>query len=632
MNGRRWRRFVVCVCIAGATALQATAALGAPLEPTALPAPLGSEVEPNDTAAQATPLQGDMRIRASLLPAGDVDYYSFEARAGDRVFAETVTAGSMTAPADTKLTLLGSDGTTVLEEDDNGGSQLRSGSSIAGVDVPSDGVYFLRIEDVRGVAATPAPYDLYLALRSGVAAKETEPNDKPEEANPLVNGEVTGVHEAAVGEKDWFAVNLQAGDTVFLSLDLDPERNGGSFDGELGFGLAGDLNKAGKGTQILTVDDPQSGEAPDTTPSEGLAMTVSKGGTYYAYVDVANTKLDTGGPQATYDLVVTVFPAAQPSCRTYSSFASALLDGATTAFPIQVDDPAVVGQAAIRLKLEETVMADLDVSLRSPAGLELPLFTDIGETAPGGQRQLEAVFDDFAAMPSVYTAVRPLGLQPDVALAGFDGEPAQGTWMLMVKDDTLNGSAGNLAEAGLVLCPEGGSAGGGGSGGGGGGLSPASSAANASTPPPAPPQLSNFKIAPSKFRAAKAGPTVLAKKPKSAGALVSYDDSAAAQTNVVLFEIEAGRKVGRRCVRETAGNAAKKPCTRLVKVTSWVRQDAPGRNKFGFSGRVAARRLPPGEYQLQAKAYLPSGLTSAPVSANFTILAPPLSEATAGRG
>jgi len=37
---------------------------------------------------------------------------------------------------------------------------------------------------------------------------------------------------------------------------------------------------------------------------------------------------------------------------------------------------------------------------------------------------------------------------------------------------------------------------------------------------------------------------------------------------------------------------------------------------------VGARKLPPGDYQLQAKAYLPSGLTSATVSANFTILPP----------
>lgn len=618
MIGRTLRRFVVCVCIAGATALQAPAALGAPLEPTALPAPLGAETEPNDAPAQATPLQGNMRIRASLQPAGDVDYYSFEAHAGDRVFADVITAGNLGPQPDTKLTLLASDGATVLEEDDNDGTQSPGASSIAGAKILTAGTYFLRVEDVDGAAASPATYDLYLALRSGTPTAETEPNGKPSEANPLVGGEVTGTHTSE--EKDYFSLNLQAGDTVFLSLDLDPERDEASFDGRLGFGLAGDTNKT---RVVLTVPSFEHG---DENPSEALAMTVSEAGLYYGYVDGDPAKPDPGGPEATYDLAVTVFPAAQPSCRTYKSFASALLDGGTTAFPIQVDDPAQIAHAAVRLDLEESLMADLDVNLRSPSGLELPLFTDIGAITPGGQQHLEAVFDDYAATPSLYPAVRPLGLRTDVPLAGFVGQQAAGTWTLLVKDDTLNGSVGNLAKAELVLCPEGG-------GGGGGGQAPASTAAaKPSSAPQAPPQLSNLTIAPSKFRAAKSGPTVLAKKPKSAGALVAYNDSVAAQTNIVLFEVEAGRKVGRRCVRETVGNATKKSCTRLVKLMSWVRQDVPGHNKFGFSGRVAARKLPPGEYQLQAKAYLPPGLTSATVRANFTILPPPLLEATTRRG
>jgi hypothetical protein len=134
--------------------------------------------------------------------------------------------------------------------------------------------------------------------------------------------------------------------------------------------------------------------------------------------------------------------------------------------------------------------------------------------------------------------------------------------------------------------------------------------------------LSGFAIAPGKFRAAKQGPTVLAKRPKVGGALVSYQDSVAAQTNVVLFEAEPGRKVSGKCVPQTTANATKKPCTRYVKVISFVRHDVAGRNKFGFTGRVAARKLPVGEYRLQAKAYAPSGLTSAPVTANFTILPP----------
>ena len=53
---------------------------------------------------------------------------------------------------------------------------------------------------------------------------------------------------------------------------------------------------------------------------------------------------------------------------------------------------------------------------------------------------------------------------------------------------------------------------------------------------------------------------------------------------------------------------------------SFVRNDVAGRNSFGFTGRVGARKLPPGEFQLQAKAYGASGLTSSPVIVQFKIL------------
>jgi Bacterial pre-peptidase C-terminal domain len=155
VNRRKWRQLVVCACIAGATAAHAAAASAAPLVATALPAPLGSEAEPNEVPAQASPIMGDQRIRASLAPAGDVDYYAFKAKAGDRVFANVVTA------ADTKLSLLdGPPGLALIEEDDNDGTQFGLASSIAGAKIPATGTYYLRLEDNRHAAAPPLPYDL----------------------------------------------------------------------------------------------------------------------------------------------------------------------------------------------------------------------------------------------------------------------------------------------------------------------------------------------------------------------------------------------------------------------------------------------------------------------------------------
>jgi hypothetical protein len=600
----------VCVCIAGATTLTGAAAVAAPLEATALPAVPGGEVEPNDSPGQATPIQSGTRIRANLTAAGDVDYYSFEAHAEERVFADVVTSGSGGTSNDSVLTLVGSDGVTPIQSDDNNGSQGPKSSSIAGAKIPSDGIYYLRVSDNSGAASAEEPYDLYLQLRSGAPTAELGSNTEVGSAQPLGDGEVAGSLSSIPAEADWYSMNLQAGDTVFLSLDLDPGRDGQSFSGELGFGLFGD---DGKPPKVLVV--PAEGESPESPdPSEALTMTVGRSGTYYARVDSVNPGAP--GPDTTYDLSATVIPAGHPSCRTYASpVTSALLDGGTVSFPIAVEDAAQIGRIAVRLDLEESVMADLDVSLlRNSAGAEVPLFADIGATNSGAgeQKHLEALFDEYAAVPPLYKVLRPLELQPRGTLSALRGLPAQGPWSVVVSDDTLNGSVGNVRAAELIVCPDPPPA------------QPSTISGSLSDPPasPAAPKLSGLKISPRKFRAAISGPTILATGKPAGGAMVSYEDSSAAQMSALVARALPGRKVGGKCVPETAVNAGRKECTRFVKVGRFSHADAAGPNRFRFSGRLAGKALPPGEYRLELASWASSsGLKSAPVLGSFTVLA-----------
>ena len=96
---------------------------------------------------------------------------------------------------------------------------------------------------------------------------------------------------AAATEQDWFSLTLNAGDTVYLGLDLDPERDGVTWNGRLGFGLFGD-----GANQILVVDDAGAAETPNPTiPSEAMFFTVKTAGTYFAFVDSATAA--TGGPR-----------------------------------------------------------------------------------------------------------------------------------------------------------------------------------------------------------------------------------------------------------------------------------------------------------------------------------------------
>ena len=97
-------------------------------------------------------------------------------------------------------------------------------------------------------------------------------------------------------------------------------------------------------------------------------------------------------------------------------------------------------------------MTDVDVHLRSPAGNDNGLFTDIGAAAQPG---MNLTLDDEAAIPiGVFTIVSGIAFQPENAyrLDWFDGEDAGGTWTLDVRDDTNNASGGNLTAWSLRIC------------------------------------------------------------------------------------------------------------------------------------------------------------------------------------
>ncbi|MEZ5545456.1 MAG: PPC domain-containing protein [Lysobacteraceae bacterium] len=152
------------------------------------------ETEPNGTAATASPLSGsNLVVRAPLWPNGDIDFYSFTANAGDRVYAATMTSGSAGNSTDSQLTLLDSNGTTVIEFDDDNGSFAALSSSIAGATIPATGTYYLRVNDFTAGTTSERPYELHFRLQSGSPTPEAEPNDTPATANLLpANGWVSG--------------------------------------------------------------------------------------------------------------------------------------------------------------------------------------------------------------------------------------------------------------------------------------------------------------------------------------------------------------------------------------------------------------------------------------------------------
>ena len=101
--------------------------------------------EPNDTYETAIVLNDEETVRNNYIGvAGDVDRYYFEAVAG-QMFIVEIDAMSIDSDLDSLLTLYDTDGTTVLDENDN----YNNLDSRLVITIPADGYYDLTVRDVN---------------------------------------------------------------------------------------------------------------------------------------------------------------------------------------------------------------------------------------------------------------------------------------------------------------------------------------------------------------------------------------------------------------------------------------------------------------------------------------------------
>lgn len=401
------------------------------------------EVEPNADAGSATPLTvdpvtGGALIQGNIFAGGDVDVYSFTAQAGDRIFAATQTAQSANGSTDSELELLDIDGLTPLEVDGDNGTFGALSSSLAGVAIPANGTYYLRTQHFNATGQL-RHYRLYLRVASGAPTTETEPNNFPPGQAPIPGGYIAGATTDAF-DFDLFSIDLNAGDTVFISVDVDPERDNVQWNGQAGIG------PFGPGLFLFGNDD-GSEAGPD---SEAFFMTVQDAGTYAAFISSPFASPTFG----TYIAAVTVFPQpARPLCTTYDStdIPTVIGDNGLTSSTITVPGSVRIADINVAIELNHANMPDLDVFLRSPAGNNNALFTDVGSAT---QSNMDLVFDDEAALPiGLFNVVLGTHMSPEPSsrLHWYDGEEGGGTWTLDIYDDTA-GNTGNLTNWSLTIC------------------------------------------------------------------------------------------------------------------------------------------------------------------------------------
>jgi subtilisin-like proprotein convertase family protein len=414
-----------------------------------------AEVEPNNTTAAPQILSGNNgRLRGTIQPGTDPDVYRITAAAGDRLYVAVQTSfssGGSGLTGDGTLEIFDTDGTTILEADNDDGAFAATSPSVAGLVLATGGNYFIRF---RHSSAAPAseicPYDLYFKLQTGAPVAETEPNNNGGTPNPLpASGWVSGTIDPAGPpiDNDTYSLSLAAGDTVFISLDANPERDGTTFNPRLGFGLFDNF--------FLLAD----GSAAVSPNSEAYFFTVRDAGTYVIYVDTA---VAGAGPTATYQMSVSVHPAETlRTCTTYTSTnVPQVIPVAAGIATSTVTVPAGsnrIGNLRVALNITHTALGELDISLIAPDGNEVVLVDDppaasAGTTAP----QIDLTLDDEAGLPMALFGVNKVMVdQPEslARLGWFKNQDATGVWTLNVRDDAGTGS-GTLNGWGITVCTD----------------------------------------------------------------------------------------------------------------------------------------------------------------------------------
>ena len=125
-----------------------------------------------------------------------------------------------------------------------------------------------------------------------------------------------------------------------------------------------------------------------------------------------------------------------------------IYDRQTTRSTLTLGDTGTITDLNVKLDIEHTYDADLDVYLSAPDGRRVKLFTDVGGS---GNNFCGTTLDDEALL-SITAGSAPFNgsYRPEGRLSDFDGSNMKGTWRLEVTDDATS-DAGRLISWSLFV-------------------------------------------------------------------------------------------------------------------------------------------------------------------------------------
>jgi subtilisin-like proprotein convertase family protein len=276
-----------------------------------------NEVEPNDTAVTATPIDTPLN-GGQLVGPGDSDYWAIPGVTGDRVYAWANNGGSSNSTIDTDMRFFAADGTTLIEFDDEDADGLNSPISdlyfiysttaptIAGARFTSDATHYLQV-NAQSTTGTVHRYRMHVGVEPADRAplSECEPNDTIAAADRTGKDYFGGVVDTD-GDVDFYAFEATAGDRIFIALDGDPERdsdptqsaatNTNGFHGKLA------VYDPAEDVLISDASDSNTVQGAEDYPAQAAFFVARTTGTHY--VSVEQQSASGVGPKETYELAI----------------------------------------------------------------------------------------------------------------------------------------------------------------------------------------------------------------------------------------------------------------------------------------------------------------------------------------
>jgi hypothetical protein len=326
--------------------------------------------EPDDGPDQATAKDSGTYRDQTLCP-GDDDWYRLELSRSEELILDL---GYTAAEGNADLYLMDATGTEVIAS-----GTTRGDDEHFGLRIEETGSYLLRVTLADDAGERPGnSYDLGVIsiVHAACSPDDFEPNDGPEQARPLIDGQFDGL-TLCPGESDWYAVRAGEGHS---QIRLAGDAAGGEATMRL-LDAAGAVVATGGPTSSGLVLDHEAVEARDLLLEIALAEgDEAATATYGLHVELGKGEAPT--PPAT--VVCGPDQAAElrrSEATTITSHPHAAREQALCAPDGEswFELPALPRSSLVKVRLvAETAGVDLDLALFDPLGLEIAAGTNRG--------------------------------------------------------------------------------------------------------------------------------------------------------------------------------------------------------------------------------------------------------------